>query len=586
MGKIAIFVSHRIDQKSELVKNPLYHHIRCGAVFDKSNSKLRGDDTGDNISEKRNSFCELTVQYWAWKNYKADYYGLCHYRRYLSFSEEEYPLNDRGNVLEPELNRASKQKFLLLNKKKMKKIIMNHDVLVTRTFRADELKDPPPPHETVFDLWMAHTRLVEHSTVSLTIQLIQDRFPEYFEAAQEYLASRDFRGYNCYIMRRDLFFQMCEFQFHILFELEKHLDMTNYTEKMKRTPGFMGELLFGVFIHYLEMQNYKIKELELVLFLDTRPVERKVSMKIKERIKNIVKKIARVISPAYRIALKNEQLLQRLIKESDSKRNWVMTTHTADYNLIVACLANEIHETHKESFSEFRNYNTGRNVVIVATGPTMSYYQPISAVHIGVNKAFKNEKVNLDYYFTTDYESRNDWFEELKHYNFVKFFGQYPAGRYRDTFQVSEKLILENNARRFFQGAPRDEIHINIEYYPLMGFYSIAFQAIHFALYTNAKRIFLVGCDCTSDGYFDGSKQRLEEVVTEIAVPGWLRGYQKFKAFTERFYPETEIISVNPVGLKGLFYDVYTENYLAEHPEIDRTQCEILDVTQYEEASL
>ena len=35
------------------------------------------------------------------------------------------------------------------------------------------------------------------------------------------------------------------------------------------------------------------------------------------------------------------------------------------------------------------------------------YYDQIKdAVHIGVNAAFKNEKIKLDYYFTTDYESK------------------------------------------------------------------------------------------------------------------------------------------------------------------------------------
>ena len=85
---IKIFVSHRIDLDSETIDNPLFVPVRCGAVFDKrENVTMLGDNTGDNISEKRMSFCELTVQYWAWKNVEADYYGLCHYRRYFSFSD-------------------------------------------------------------------------------------------------------------------------------------------------------------------------------------------------------------------------------------------------------------------------------------------------------------------------------------------------------------------------------------------------------------------------------------------------------------------------------------------------------------------
>ena len=87
MNSIQIYVSHRIDINSELVDNPLYIPMRCGAVFDQENPMgIAGDDTGDNISERRMSFCEFTVQYWAWKNIRADYCGLCHYRRYLSFS--------------------------------------------------------------------------------------------------------------------------------------------------------------------------------------------------------------------------------------------------------------------------------------------------------------------------------------------------------------------------------------------------------------------------------------------------------------------------------------------------------------------
>ena len=96
---IKIFVSHRIDLDSETIDNPLYIPVRCGAVYDEREGvTMLGDDTGDNISEKRESFCELTVQYWAWKNIKADYYGLCHYRRYFSFADEKLEEDIWGNI--------------------------------------------------------------------------------------------------------------------------------------------------------------------------------------------------------------------------------------------------------------------------------------------------------------------------------------------------------------------------------------------------------------------------------------------------------------------------------------------------------
>ncbi len=56
---------------------------------------MRGDDSGENISEKNPQYCELTPQYWAWKNENFDFAGFFHYRRYLSF-DRVYPVAPDG----------------------------------------------------------------------------------------------------------------------------------------------------------------------------------------------------------------------------------------------------------------------------------------------------------------------------------------------------------------------------------------------------------------------------------------------------------------------------------------------------------
>jgi hypothetical protein len=38
-----------------------------------------------------------------------------------------------------------------------------------------------------------------------------------------------------------------------------------------------------------------------------------------------------------------------------------------------------------------------------------------------------------------------------------------------------------------------------------------------------------------------------------------MRGWNEFKKFASIYYPKTEIISINPIGLKGLFKDIYTD---------------------------
>lgn len=277
------------------------------------------------------------------------------------------------------------------------------------------------------------------------------------------------------------------------------------------------------------------------------------------------------------IVLKNEVLALRnelkiLREETQLLRNDVARIITAegiDSSLYCstdslsfknACFALELHETHKQSFAEFKGIHSGKSVVVVGTGPTMKYYKNIqNTPHIGVNKSFLNPNIKLDYYFTTDNESKYDYYRELRNYDFIKFFGQYPPGIFRDTFQFSEDIIQENKGRRFYQSEPNEDINLSPEFHPLMGFYSIIFQAIHFALYTGANTIYLVGCDCSSDGYYDNTTQTGN---VSSAMECWKRGYESLDKYVKQFYPNVKIVSINPVGLRGLFHDVYTLDYL------------------------
>ena len=61
-----------------------------------------------------------------------------------------------------------------------------------------------------------------------------------------------------------------------------------------------------------------------------------------------------------------------------------------------------------------------------------------------------------------------------------------------------------------------------------------------------------------------------------------MRGYKKFKEFIDIYYPDVEVISVNPVGLKGLFRDVYTQNFVDAHPELKKENIEIITVENLE----
>lgn len=273
MGEIHIFVSHRIDIDSELPEDPIYIPVRCGAVFDKDKRpRLAGDDTGDHISEKRMSFCEFTVQYWAWKNIDADYYGLCHYRRYLSFSDKRFKTDEYNMVYVPVLTNHYAKKYVI--SANAKNLIRDYDVVVSEYADVHRIPAPRGKVNTVLDLWRSYNdTFIEESSIDLMMRLIAQRQPDYLESAKEYLSGGLHRGFNCYVLRKDLFREMCALQFDIMFEIERRLDMTEYSETMKRTPAFIGEILYGIYIYHLEKQGtYKIKELQLVFFNRTNRV--------------------------------------------------------------------------------------------------------------------------------------------------------------------------------------------------------------------------------------------------------------------------------------------------------------------------
>lgn len=246
---IKIFVSHRIDLDSETIDNPLYIPVRCGAVYDdRDNIEMLGDDTGDNISEKRMSFCELTVQYWAWKNVKADYYGLCHYRRYLSFSNEIYDSDYQELVQEPVLNNFTAKQYGLLDEMRMRKHIREYDAIISSNFDVRQWPRPADYSRNVFNYWKELNQLVEYDSVMLLMKILKKLHPEYVNVANKYMTGHSFRGYNCFILKKDLFYSLCDFEFSILFELEKLLDTSGYSEKQMRTCAYLGEILESIWI--------------------------------------------------------------------------------------------------------------------------------------------------------------------------------------------------------------------------------------------------------------------------------------------------------------------------------------------------
>lgn len=251
--KIKIFVSHRIDQVSETIDNPLYINVRCGAVYDKRNPQeyenMLGDNTGDNISNLREKFCELTVQYWAWKNQEADYYGLCHYRRYLSFADK-IDTDDLYNcAVESTINKKMQQKYNLLPEV-MEKEILKYDVISIIPYTLE--KDKARGISDIYSSLEKNPSVFPIEAVNLFIKIFKKKYPDFAIDIDEYFTGKVWRGFNCYILKKEYFNEYSSMLFDILFEVNALLDTSLYNQEQMRVTGYMGEMVFGIYYHHLK----------------------------------------------------------------------------------------------------------------------------------------------------------------------------------------------------------------------------------------------------------------------------------------------------------------------------------------------
>lgn len=224
------------------------------------------DDDGENISDLNPMYCELTAQYWAWKNLEADYYGFCHYRRYFNFSNTDYKEDSYGNVIEPYIDDHMIEKYSL-DENTMRKVIEENDIIVTE---RKDLRKIGQGYESVLSQYEDAPLL--HKKDIYTIQkIIKKLYPEFDKYVAEHLSGHVSSFCNMYILKKNIFFDYCQWLFSILKEFCKQTDMSQYSTEALRTPGHLSERLFGIYYLYLldKNPNIKVKQLQCVFFEHT-----------------------------------------------------------------------------------------------------------------------------------------------------------------------------------------------------------------------------------------------------------------------------------------------------------------------------
>ena len=230
-----------------------------------------GDHTGDNISELNRYFSEYSVIYWAWKNQEADYYGLMHYRRYLSFANRKFETGEVRQVIMPSMTPACIHACGLDREECMRETIMQYDMIVGMDHDVvdDECKDRSIKNAKQF--WLQyHSSYLKPEEFDLMLELIRKYNPTYEQDTIRYFNGLRFRGFNCFIMKKELFYEFCEYVFPMLFEFHERVNRENNSTLTNRNVGYAGEWFYSIWVERkIREGKLRIKETQLICFTDT-----------------------------------------------------------------------------------------------------------------------------------------------------------------------------------------------------------------------------------------------------------------------------------------------------------------------------
>lgn len=207
--KVKIFVA--THKPGDVCHDEVYTPIHVGRAISKYKNEMAdmiGDDTGDNISEKNPYYSEMTAHYWIWKNVKdVEYVGLCHYRRLFGID---------------------------ITEKNIDKLMKGYDVImVTPDYKLDSV-------------YSSFAKFVAGEDLTILSQVIRKKCPQYYPTLVKLCDGVKFYPYNMVICKKELYDQYAEWMFQILFECEKFIKISPYSNA-KRTMGYLAEMITQVF---------------------------------------------------------------------------------------------------------------------------------------------------------------------------------------------------------------------------------------------------------------------------------------------------------------------------------------------------
>lgn len=250
-------------------------------------------------------------------------------------------------------------------------------------------------------------------------------------------------------------------------------------------------------------------------------------------------------------------------------------------------------------FKPYKNKHMGEVAYIFGSGPTVNQFQEQEpGIYIAGNNAHRNPSIRdkLSYIFFL-YRGYQNYYN-----NTSTVYGDY-CQMIRDLPPNVRKFCCLNFHTTMDEPTVqhiRNEVS-NVDFYRVDEFppprkidieteklwnFSIVYGMVQFAVYAGFKKIYLVGCDCTAGYFFNPVYEGEHFHRYEYYTGKWV----DMKHYLQAYHPEVQVVSINPVGISGLFEDIHTTrirtlltptkqipvydakyrlNYLVEYPTVD-----------------
>lgn len=245
MNTVILTVAHKDFDDSFLPDG--YRVIRVGRKPDTNGEERTwfSDADGENIADENPYYCELTAQYWAWKNLapETDILGLVHYRRFFM----DY---HKGSTCFAQdiLKRAA-----------IERVLTGGDCDILIPYYSAKLRNS--------SILYRHRPLKQQDKQwQIVYGIMREYYPEYVPAFEKVIYGKRQCWFNMFIARKETFCAYSEWLFGVLKRYDEVVRDTLHEERIPRVDGFLSELLILVWVEAnidkKRIRHYDVKNTE------------------------------------------------------------------------------------------------------------------------------------------------------------------------------------------------------------------------------------------------------------------------------------------------------------------------------------